>query len=62
MKLGLCLKCYRNKYDVDIYTLARDLEISVSTLSRLENGKSVDLFSFQKIFNWLLYTPPEGEL
>lgn len=54
MQLGKCIKSYRHKYEVDIHVLANYLGISASTLSRLENGKSIDLVSFKKILDWLL--------
>lgn len=54
MKLGKCLKAYRNKYEIDIYTLAKELGISTATLSRIENGTSPDVFTFNKILNWLI--------
>lgn len=52
--LGRVLKLWRNVRDLTTRDFAIELGISHSTLSRIENGKPMELTTWLKIQNWLL--------
>lgn len=49
-----CIKLYRAKHELGIRELAKEIGISTSTISRIENGKDCDLESFSKLLIWLM--------
>lgn len=53
MRLGYLLKIYRVNRGIDAKVLAIELGTSASTLSRLENGKSIDVATLGRIMAWL---------
>lgn len=54
MRLGLIVKRWRRTEDLPLRALAKKLKVSAATLSRFENGKTVDSGTFCKIFKWLM--------
>lgn len=53
MRLGYLLKLYRVNRAIGLRELAQELGTSISTLSRLENGKSIDVATLGRIMAWL---------
>lgn len=51
--IGKLLVAYRQKHDVTLRQLAAELEVSTSTVSRLETGKQIDSENCIKVINWL---------
>lgn len=39
--------------NIDMRTMAKDLDISISTISRAENGKAPDLLTYAKLCTWM---------
>ena len=54
MKMGEIIKAYRQKYDISMDSLAKELRINKSAICRIENGKTLKLETFRKLFNWML--------
>lgn len=53
-RLARALKLIRATEGIGVREMAKDIGISAPTLSRIENGKDVDLDSALKLFAWLL--------
>ena len=53
MKLGEVIRKYRRSSDIGIRGMAKELGISIATLSRLENNKDVTGSTITKILVWL---------
>jgi transcriptional regulator with XRE-family HTH domain len=53
MKLGKLLRCYREVNRESIRDLSKEIGITIATLSRIENGKPVDLKITLVLINWL---------
>ena len=56
-QLGTLLK--ERRATRGVREVARDIDISPATLSRVENGKTPDLDTFEKICRWLGLDPGE---
>lgn len=50
---SLLLQSYRHLNKISIRTLAKKLDISISTLSRIEHGHVMDQCTLLKVINWL---------
>lgn len=48
------LIAFRQKHDLDLRSLAKELGISAATLMRIEHGHAFDLKTFIKLQNWFL--------
>lgn len=57
--IGKLLVAYRQKHDVTLRELAVELEVSASTISRLETGKQIDSENCIKVINWLFKVDKE---
>lgn len=53
MKIGSVLKDYRYANRVGIRDVAQEIGVSVSVLSRIENGANFDCHAMGKIMLWL---------
>lgn len=53
MRLGVVLRKYRAMVEVPVRDLAQEIGISAPALSRIENGKAMDVATFMKILSWL---------
>lgn len=53
MRLGTVLRKYRAMAEVPVRDLAQEMGISAPALSRIENGKAMDIQTFMKILEWL---------
>jgi len=53
MKLGKLIFAYRDCYRISLRELAKEIGVTPSMLSRLENGKAISNKSFFKILIWL---------
>jgi DNA-binding XRE family transcriptional regulator len=51
--LGLALAAYQQKYDMENATMAKQIGITASTLSRIKGGTMPDAFGFAKVMIWL---------
>lgn len=58
--IGKLLVAYRQKHDVTLRQLAAELEVSASTVSRLETGKQIDSENCIKVINWLFKVDNEN--
>lgn len=54
MKLGEILKIYRMIQSIKLKDFAKEIGITHSTLSRLENGRTINGESLSKVLIWLL--------
>ena len=54
MKLGDVLKTWRRVSELNIRDAAREIGIGVSTLSRIENGETMDGVTLSRILTWLM--------
>lgn len=52
-RLGLALAAYQQKHDVENLSMAREIGISASTLSRIKSGTMPDALGMAKIMLWL---------
>lgn len=52
--LGNALKAMQQKLDIENGTMAKEIGISSSTLSRIKDGKMPDAVGAAKIFLWLV--------
>lgn len=52
-RLGKTLSAYQQKYDIDGKTLAKEIGIHESTLTRIKQGKMPDVVNFAKVMIWL---------
>lgn len=52
-KLGEVLECYRQMNRLRQRDLADELGLPISTICRIENGKSCDQDTTIKLINWL---------
>jgi len=55
-RLGLVLTAYQQKHDVEGKTLAREIGIPESTLTRIKQGKTTDAIGLAKIVMWLAHS------
>lgn len=53
-KLATLLRLYRDIEGTNIRDFASELGVSVSTLSRIENGKEMNAKNLAKVLKWLL--------
>lgn len=53
-KLALVLAAYQQKHDVEGVSLAKEIGIHESTLSRVKQGKMPDADGLSKIVAWLV--------
>ena len=53
MNIGKLLKCYREVNQMSIRDLSKKIGLTIATLSRVENGKPVDLRITLVFINWL---------
>lgn len=58
--IGKLLVAYRQKHDVTLRQLAIELDVSPSTVSRLETGKQIDSENCIKVINWLFKADKKG--
>ena len=54
MRLAAMLKLYMRVNDIGTRELARELEMSPATLSRIINGGNCEMRNFAKLFTWLI--------
>jgi transcriptional regulator with XRE-family HTH domain len=54
MKLGAMTIAYRQKHDLSLRDLSKDIGISYATLQRIEAGKDCDVRSFTKLLEWMM--------
>jgi transcriptional regulator with XRE-family HTH domain len=59
MRLAAMLKLYMRVNEIGTRELARKLDMSPATLSRIVNGKNSEMRNFVKLFVWLLETESE---
>lgn len=57
MRLGYLLRKYRLVSDFDLRTVALEIGISTSTLSRIETGEKMDGDTLAKVLFWLMGEP-----
>lgn len=57
MRLGYLLRKYRLVSDFDLRTVALEIGISTSTLSRIETGGQMDGDTLAKVLVWLMGEP-----
>ena len=57
MRLGYLLRKYRMVSDLDLRTIALEIGISTSTLSRIETGEKMDGDTLAKMLIWLMGEP-----
>ena len=55
-RLGKALAAYQQKFDMENRTMAKEIGISASTLSRIKQGTMPDAIGFAKIVRWLADT------
>lgn len=53
-RLAQALKAYRQRHDIGVRALAREIGTSHATLSRIERGYPMDLATWLKVQAWLL--------
>ena len=53
MQLGSVLRKWRTMSELDMRAAAGQIGIGVSTLCRIEQGKSPDAVTLMRILNWL---------
>ena len=53
MNIGKLLRCYREVNRKSIRDLSKEIDLTIATLSRIENGKPVDLKITLVLINWL---------
>lgn len=51
--IGELLRLYRSVKNISIRDMANEIGTSSATLSRIENGKTCDMFTFLLLINWL---------
>jgi len=51
-RLGLALSAYQQKHDVENRSMAKQIGISASTLSRIKGGTMPDAIGLAKIVLW----------
>lgn len=56
--IGKLLRLWRAVENIGLREAAKELGISPATLSRIENGKSVDAATFLKLIYWLFGSAP----
>ena len=54
MRLAAILKLYMRVNNIGTREMARELEMSPSTLSRIVNGGNCEMRNFAKLFTWLV--------
>ena len=55
--IGKLLKLYRAANDFGVRDIAHQLDISASTVTRIEQGENVDQATMLKLITWLFYKP-----
>ncbi len=53
-KLAKVLAAYQQKYDVDGRTLAKELQVQESGLTRMKQGRMPDAAALSRIIAWLV--------
>jgi len=53
MRIGPLLKSWRQKHDVGVRELGREIGISHGTVSRIERGEQIDAATMMKLLNWM---------
>ena len=61
MRLASILKLYMRVNNIGTRELARELEMSPSTLSRIVNGGNCEMRNFAKLFAWLVEPVEKGQ-
>ena len=61
MRLAAILKLYMRVNNIGTRELARELEMSPSTLSRIVNGGNCEMRNFAKLFTWLVEPVEKGQ-
>lgn len=54
MKLGFLIKIYCQLKNIGTREVAKEIGVSHTTISRIMNGKSTDIKTAVKLFNWLI--------
>lgn len=54
--IGVLLSIYRYKNDFTVRQMAKILDVSPSTVSRIENGKEIDSKTLIKLINFIAIT------
>ena len=57
MRVGKLIRLYRSVQEIGVREMAKEIGISSATLSRLENGKSLDQSNMLKVINWFFVNP-----
>lgn len=57
MKIGELLRSWRQKRDVGVRELAREVGVSHGTISRIERGEIMDAVTMIKLMRWLFEKP-----
>lgn len=52
-KLGMALEAYQEKFDIENKTMAKEIGVAASTLSRIKGGTMPDALGFAKVVLWL---------
>jgi transcriptional regulator with XRE-family HTH domain len=61
MRLGFALRLYREKIGLSLRDLAAGMNLSASTLSRLERGEDTDSKTLIAVLMWLFSKPSPQE-
>jgi len=51
--IGKCIKAYRNKYDIPLRTLCKEIGVSNGILCQIENGKKPGANTVLLLVEWL---------
>lgn len=54
MRIGAVLRRWRLYREVSLRSLAKEIGLTPSTLSRLETGENIDAASMWKVWQWLM--------
>ena len=54
MRLAKLLKLYRAAHGMDQKAMAAEMDIATSTMSRIEQGKTISMTQIIKVLVWLL--------
>lgn len=61
MRLASMMKLYMAVNDIGTRELARQLDMSPATLSRIVNGGNCEMRNFAKVFAWLVEPDRQGQ-